>query len=80
LVSIIPAHRLPTIADAANDVAQLRAGEEEPAACIDRTGVSLPTRAPNTRTSQAHLGHRNIQHTARYTDLSPTRFKNLWRD
>jgi integrase len=41
---------------------------------------SLPTRAPNTRTLQAYLGHRNIQHTARYTELSPTRFKNLWRD
>jgi hypothetical protein len=29
---------------------------------------------------QAYLGHRNIQHTVRYTELSPTRFKNLWRD
>ena len=26
-----------------------------------------------------HLGHRNIQHTVRYTELSPTRFKNFWR-
>jgi site-specific recombinase XerD len=32
------------------------------------------------RTLQAYLGHRNIQHTVRYTELSPTRFKNLWRD
>jgi site-specific recombinase XerD len=31
-------------------------------------------------TLQAYLGHRNIQHTVRYTELSPTRFKNLWRD
>ena len=23
---------------------------------------------------------RNIQHTVRYTELSPTRFKGLWRD
>ena len=29
---------------------------------------------------QAYLGHCNIQHTVRYTELSPTRFKNLWRD
>jgi len=29
---------------------------------------------------QAYLGHRNIQHTVRYTELSPTRFKNLWHD
>ena len=27
----------------------------------------------------AYLGHRNIQHTVRYTELSPTRFKDLWR-
>ena len=26
------------------------------------------------------LGHRNIQHTVRYTEFSPTRSKNLWRD
>jgi site-specific recombinase XerD len=25
------------------------------------------------------LGHRAIQHTARYTELSPTRFKDVWR-
>jgi type 1 fimbriae regulatory protein FimB/type 1 fimbriae regulatory protein FimE len=34
----------------------------------------------NKRTLQAYLGHRNVQHTVRYTELSPTRFKNLWRD
>ena len=28
---------------------------------------------------QAYLGHRNIQHTVRYTELSPTRFKDFWR-
>jgi len=26
-----------------------------------------------------HLGHKNIQHTVRYTELSPTRFKDFWR-
>jgi site-specific recombinase XerD len=26
------------------------------------------------------LGHRSIQHTVRYTELSPTRFKDFWRD
>ena len=30
--------------------------------------------------TQAYLGHRNIQHTVRYTELSPTRFKNFWRE
>jgi hypothetical protein len=24
------------------------------------------------------LRHRNIQHTVRYTELSPTRFKDFW--
>jgi hypothetical protein len=28
----------------------------------------------------AYLGHRNIQHTVRYTELAPTRFKNFWRE
>jgi hypothetical protein len=28
---------------------------------------------------QAYLGHRNIQHTVRYTELSSTRFKDFWR-
>jgi hypothetical protein len=26
------------------------------------------------------MGHKNIQHTLRYTELSPTRFKDFWRD
>jgi hypothetical protein len=26
------------------------------------------------------LGHRPIQHTVRYTELSPTRFRDFWRD
>src|SRR5256886_11962391 len=29
---------------------------------------------------QARLGHKNIQHTVRYTELAPDRFKNFWRD
>jgi integrase len=34
----------------------------------------------DTRTIQAYLGHRDIKHTVRYTELSPVRFKGLWRD
>jgi integrase len=33
----------------------------------------------DTRALQAWLGHRNIQHTVRYTELAPDRFKNFWR-
>ena len=35
--------------------------------------------AHDTRALQAYLGHRNIQHTVRYTELSPGRFKDFWR-
>jgi type 1 fimbriae regulatory protein FimB/type 1 fimbriae regulatory protein FimE len=34
----------------------------------------------DTRALQAYLGHRNIQHTVRYTELMPTRFKGWWKD
>ena len=43
-------------------------------------GFALANKGHDTRALQAYLGHRNIQHTVRYTELSPTRFKNLWRD
>jgi site-specific recombinase XerD len=33
----------------------------------------------DTRALQAWLGHKNIQHTVRYTELAPDRFKNFWR-
>jgi hypothetical protein len=35
--------------------------------------------AATTRALQAYLGHCNIQHTVRYTELSPGRFKDFWR-
>jgi integrase len=34
----------------------------------------------DTRALQHYLGHKNIQHTARYTELSPERFKSFWED
>jgi site-specific recombinase XerD len=34
----------------------------------------------DTRALKAYLGHKNIQHTVRYTELAPTWFKNFWRD
>ena len=34
----------------------------------------------DTRAIQHYLGHRNIQHTTRYTDLASDRFKDFWRD
>src|SRR6476619_1028730 len=35
--------------------------------------------AYRTRALQAWLGHKNIQHTVRYTELAPDRLKNFWR-
>jgi type 1 fimbriae regulatory protein FimB/type 1 fimbriae regulatory protein FimE len=42
-------------------------------------GYKLANDGHDTRSLQAYLGHRNIQHTTRYTELSPTRFKDFWR-
>jgi site-specific recombinase XerD len=42
-------------------------------------GYALANKGHDTRVLQAYLGHRNIQHTVRYTELSPTRFKDFWR-
>ncbi len=33
----------------------------------------------DTRSLQAYLGHASIMHTVRYTEMSPTRFKGIWR-
>jgi type 1 fimbriae regulatory protein FimB/type 1 fimbriae regulatory protein FimE len=43
-------------------------------------GYHLANRGVDTRSLQAYLGHRNIQHTVKYTELSPTRFKGFWPD
>jgi len=42
-------------------------------------GYKLANDGHDTRSLQAYLGHKNIQHTVRYTELSPARFKNFWR-
>jgi integrase len=42
-------------------------------------GYALANAGHDTRALQAYLGHKNIQHTVRYTELSPTRFKDFWR-
>ena len=40
-------------------------------------GYVLANRGHDTRAPQAYLGHKNIQHTVRYTELSPT--QDFWR-
>ena len=43
-------------------------------------GYKLAGDGHDTRSIQDYLGHKNIQHTVRYTELSPTKFKDFWRD
>ena len=43
-------------------------------------GYKLANDGVDTRTIQGYLGHRSIQHTVRYTELAPTRFRSLFRD
>jgi type 1 fimbriae regulatory protein FimB/type 1 fimbriae regulatory protein FimE len=43
-------------------------------------GFKLANEGHDTRAIQHYLGHRNIQHTVRYTELSPDRFKRFWTD
>jgi integrase len=42
-------------------------------------GYALANKGHDTRAIQDWLGHRSIQHTVRYTELSPIRFKDFWR-
>jgi len=43
-------------------------------------GYYLANRGIDTRAIQAYLGHRNITHTVRYTELSDQRFRDFWQD
>lgn len=43
-------------------------------------GYALANRGHDTRALQAFLGHKQIQHTVRYTELSPSRFKSFWKE
>jgi len=43
-------------------------------------GFKLANDGHDTRALQHYLGHKNIQHTVRYTDMAPDRFKDFWRD
>ena len=50
---------------------------------LERFGGLLVVHLPkgyDTRAIQAYLGHKNIQHIVRYTELAPGRFKDFWTD
>jgi len=44
------------------------------------TGFYLANLGHDTRAIQGYLGHANIKNTVIYTELSPERFKEFWRD
>lgn len=44
------------------------------------TGYKLANDENDTRSIQQYLGHRNIRHTTRYTELSPSKFNKFWPD
>lgn len=44
------------------------------------TGFYLANHGHDTRAIQSYLGHSNIKNTVIYTELSPTRFKDFWKD
>ena len=43
-------------------------------------GFALANAGQDTRAIQHYLGHRNIQHTVRYTEMAPNRFRNFFPD
>jgi type 1 fimbriae regulatory protein FimE len=44
------------------------------------TGYKLANDGHDTRALQHYMGHRNIMHAVRYTDMAPDRFKNFWKE
>lgn len=44
------------------------------------TGYKLANDGQDTRAIQLYLGHKNIQHTVRYTELAADRFKGFWKE
>jgi type 1 fimbriae regulatory protein FimB/type 1 fimbriae regulatory protein FimE len=43
-------------------------------------GYKLANEGHDTRSLQHYLGHKNIAHTVRYTEMPPDRFKSFWKD
>ena len=61
------------------EMAHIAESLERKAMAPNETNTALANAGHDTRLIQDWLGHRAIQHTARYTELSPTRFKDVWR-
>jgi integrase len=82
-------HENPTAAHAPpSDFTISSAGSAKPLACRSKcirtcSGMPAAISSPMTDTTpepcKHYLGHKNIQHTVRYTELSPDRFRDFWR-
>jgi hypothetical protein len=55
------------------------ASEEDAANVAALQGAPAHAQARLRLCTYKYLGHRNIQNTVRYTELSPARFKDFWR-
>ena len=44
------------------------------------TGFYLANKGHDTRAIQSYFGHVSINHTVKYTELTPHRFKDFWKD
>jgi type 1 fimbriae regulatory protein FimB/type 1 fimbriae regulatory protein FimE len=51
-----------------------------PHMCRHGAGYKLANDGQDTRAIALWLGHNNLQHTMKYTELSPARFKDFWQD
>jgi hypothetical protein len=47
---------------------------------LDCDGRVIGGDGHDTRSIQDYLGHKDIRHTVRYTELSPKPFRDFWRD
>ena len=54
-------------------------GKAHPHMLRHACGFALADQGADTQLIQDYLGHRNIQHTVRYTATNPARFEGLWR-
>lgn len=64
----------------AGDAAGLESLKVHPHMLRHACGYKLANDGHDTRAVQHYLGHKNIQHTVRYTELTADRFKGFWRD
>jgi site-specific recombinase XerD len=73
-------HTFRKILTRAGELAKLDNINVHPHMLRHSTGFKLANDGNDTRSIQLYLGHRSIQNTIRYTELSTERFKHFWPD